>query len=165
MSSSPRPARWLQQTGYLLAGVGVFFGFLLGIGSVAGQRVLCASLAAVGLLAFIRHNVTAASDAIRLGFDGGHRGFQYEVGFANLAFAVPCLVVAFVDWGAGGRLAALLTFSVYLLSVAAYHALRTVRGELRGANAVIAVGASGSLAAILLIAVGVGVHGSGLWPF
>lgn len=140
-------------------------GFSLGAATAAGQRVFCLVVGAVGLLAFVRHNITAASDAVRLGFDGGHRGFQYEVGFANLAFGVTGLLAAITNWGQGGRVAALVGFGTYLAAVMVYHSRRTARGELVGKRAVLVVGSTAAFAAILLIVAGIGARANGLWPF
>jgi len=42
----------------------------------------------VGLLAFFRRFLFHHSDAKRLGWESNRAEFQYEVGFANLAFAL-----------------------------------------------------------------------------
>ena len=63
----------------------------------------------VGLLAFVRHFVFHESDAKRLGWESSRPQFQYEVGFANLAFALVAFLVYF---GGGGQLLPTLRWSL-----------------------------------------------------
>jgi hypothetical protein len=83
----------------------------------------------VGLLAFLRHFVFHESDAKRLGWESGRPEFQYEVGFANLAFALVALLAYFGGWGIGAQAAVLLGFGLYLLQAALLHTWQSVRGE------------------------------------
>jgi hypothetical protein len=83
----------------------------------------------VGLLAFFRHFVFHESDARRLGWESGRPEFQYEVGFANLAFALVAFLAYFGGWGVGARVAVVLGFGLYLLQAALLHAWQSVRGE------------------------------------
>jgi hypothetical protein len=57
----------------------------------------------VGLLAFFRHFVFHQSDAERLGWESTGPKFQYEVGFANLAFALVAFSAYFGGWPVGSR--------------------------------------------------------------
>src|SRR5919199_6776362 len=57
----------------------------------------------IGLLAFFRHFVFHESDAKRLGWESGRPEFQYEVGFANLAFALVAFLAYFGGWGVRRR--------------------------------------------------------------
>ena len=83
----------------------------------------------IGLLAFLRHFVFHESDAKRLGWESGRPEFQYEVGFANLAFALVALLAYFGGWGIGAQAAVLLGFGLYLLQAALLHTWQSVRGE------------------------------------
>ena len=83
----------------------------------------------VGLLAFLRHFVFHESDAKRLGWESGRPEFQYEVGFANLAFALVALLAYFGGWGIGAQATVLLGFGLYLLQAALLHTWQSVRGE------------------------------------
>jgi hypothetical protein len=83
----------------------------------------------VGLLAFLRHFVFHESDAKHLGWESGRPEFQYEVGFANLAFALVALLAYFGGWGIGAQAAVLLGFGLYLLQAALLHTWQSVRGE------------------------------------
>jgi hypothetical protein len=83
----------------------------------------------IGLLAFLRHVVFHESDAKRLGWESGRPEFQYEVGFANLAFASVAFLAYFGGWGVGAQAAVVLGFGLYLLQAALLHTWQSVRGE------------------------------------
>ena len=83
----------------------------------------------VGLLAFVRHFVFHESDAKRLGWESGRPEFQYEVGFANLAFALVAFLAYFGGWGVGARVAVVSGFGLYLSQAALLHAWQSVRGR------------------------------------
>ncbi len=83
----------------------------------------------VGLSAFFRHFVFHESDARRLGWQSGSPEFQYEVGFANLAFALVAFLAYFGGWGVGAMVAVVLGFGLYLLQAALLHTWQSVRGE------------------------------------
>jgi hypothetical protein len=83
----------------------------------------------VGLLAFVRHFVFHESDARRLGWESTRPEFQYEVGFANLAFALVAFLAYFGGWGVGAQIAAVLGYGLYLLQAALLHTWQSVRGE------------------------------------
>ena len=82
-----------------------------------------------GLLAFFRHFVFHQSDARRLGWESGRPEFQYEVGFANLAFALVALSAYFGGWPVGARVAVVLGYGLYLLQAALLHTWQSVRGK------------------------------------
>ena len=83
----------------------------------------------VGLSAFLRHFVFHQSDARRLGWHSGSPEFQYEVGFANLAFALVAFLAYFGGWGVAAQAAVVLGFGLYLLQAALLHTWQSVRGE------------------------------------
>jgi hypothetical protein len=83
----------------------------------------------VGLLAFIRHFVFHESDAKRLGWESSGAEFQYEVGFANLAFSLVAFLAYFGGWAAAAQVAVVLGYGLYLLQVALLHTWQSVRGE------------------------------------
>src|SRR5918997_2313338 len=80
----------------------------------------------IGLLAFFRHFVFHESDAKRLGWESGRPEFQYEVGFANLAFALVAFWAYFGGWGVGAQAAGFLGFGLYLLQAALLHTWQSV---------------------------------------
>ena len=55
--------------------------------------------------------------------------FQYEVGFANLAFALVEFLAYFGEWGVGAQVAVVLGYGLYLLQAALLHTWQSVRGE------------------------------------
>jgi hypothetical protein len=83
----------------------------------------------VGLLAFFRHFVFHQSDAKRLGWESSRPEFQYEVGFANLAFALVAILAYFGGWPLGARVAVVLGFGLYLSQAALLHTWQSVRGR------------------------------------
>lgn len=83
----------------------------------------------VGLLAFIRHFVFHESDAKRLGWESTGAEFQYEVGFANLAFSLVAFLAYFGGWAAAAQVAVVLGYGLYLLQAALLHTWQSVRGE------------------------------------
>ena len=83
----------------------------------------------VGLLAFVRHFVFHESDAKRLGWESTGAEFQYEVGFANLAFALVALLAYFGGWAVAAQVAVVFGYGLYLLQAALLHTWQSVRGE------------------------------------
>ena len=83
----------------------------------------------VGLLAFVRHFVFHESDAKRLGWESTRPEFQYEVGFANLAFALVAFFAYFGGWGVAAHVAVVLGYGLYLLQAALLHTWQSLRGE------------------------------------
>lgn len=128
-------ARFLSIAAMVVAGIGIFLGFYylpvrpqLALTVVTGTTV-----GVVGVLAFIRHVVFFRADAARLGWPTDRPDWAYEVGFANLAFAIMGLVAAFL---AGGTLAqglVLLGYAAYLLQAAILHFYRYLTDEVRSA--------------------------------
>ena len=82
----------------------------------------------VGLLAFLRHFVFHHSDAQRLGWESAKPQFQYEVGFANLAFALVAFLAYLGGWSVGAQVVVVLGYGLYLLQAALLHTLESVRG-------------------------------------
>jgi hypothetical protein len=83
----------------------------------------------VGLLAFFRHFVFHESDSKRLSWESGKPEFQYEVGFANLAFALVAFLAYFGGWPVGSRVAVILGYGLYIFQAALLHTWQAVRGE------------------------------------
>src|SRR5215208_1529979 len=83
----------------------------------------------IGLLAFLRHFVFHESDAKRLGWESGRPEFQYEVGFANLAFASVAFLAYFGGWAVAAQAAVVLGFGLYLLQAALLHTWQSVHVE------------------------------------
>jgi len=120
---------WVLHTLELIAGI---FGVGVGISRLpnatsALEVVTPTAVGLVGLLAFVRHFVFHQSDAKRLGWQSTRPEFQYEVGFANLAFAVVAFLVYFGEWPVGAHVAVVLGYGLYLLQAALLHAWQSVR--------------------------------------
>src|ERR671911_903868 len=92
---------WVLHILELIAGI---FGVVVGISRLPDAASALAivtptAVGLVGLLAFVRHFVFHQSDAKRLGWESIRAEFQYEVGFANLAFALVAFMACFGGWG------------------------------------------------------------------
>lgn len=126
-------ARVLHLAEMAIGTVGVFLGFtflsdnpLLALRIVTG---VCVGL--VGTLAFVRHVLLHRSDAARLGWHTDRPDWQFEVGFANLAFGSTAFLVAFWQPSFPALFALLCGFSVYLAQAAILHLYRYVTDEHR----------------------------------
>jgi hypothetical protein len=82
----------------------------------------------VGLLAFVRHFLFHESDAKRLAWEPIRPEFQYEVGFANLAFALVALLAYFGGWAVAAQVAVVLGYGLYLLQAALLHTWQCMHG-------------------------------------
>src|ERR687898_3004532 len=94
---------WVLHILELIAGI---FGVVVGISrlpdAVSALGVVTpTAVGLVGLLAFLRHFVFHHSDAQRLGWESAKPQFQYEVGFANLAFALVAFLAYLGRWSVG----------------------------------------------------------------
>jgi hypothetical protein len=70
----------------------------------------------MGVLSWVRHVLTWKEDAARLdAADQPTPFFQWEVGFANGAFALAGLLAVAFDWGVGAMAAVVLGYAMYLL--------------------------------------------------
>jgi hypothetical protein len=119
---------WVLHILELIAGI---FGVVVGIwrlpdAASALAVVTPTAVGLVGLLAFVRHFVFHESAAKRLGWESTRPEFQYEVGFANLAFA---LVAYFGGSAVAVQVAVVLGYSLYLLQAALLHTWQSVHGE------------------------------------
>ena len=126
-------ARLLHLTGMAVGGIGIFLGFCL-LSSrpfTALALVTGTCVGVVGTLAFVRHVIFHRSDAARLGWQTDCPDWQFEVGFANLAFGLTgCLVALWLpSYPAFSVL--LLAYSLYLGQAAALHFYRYLTDEHR----------------------------------
>ena len=99
--------KWVLHILELIAGIlglGVGFSRLPDAASALAVATPTA-VGLIGLLAFFRHFVFHESDAKRLGWESGRPEFQYEVGFANLAFALVAFLTYFGGWPVAARVA------------------------------------------------------------
>ena len=71
----------------------------------------------VGLLSFAGHLIFHRSDARRLGWESDKPYYQYEVGFAHLAFALMALFAYFGNWDPAAKVLTVLGYTIYLLQI------------------------------------------------
>jgi hypothetical protein len=71
----------------------------------------------VGLLSFAGHLIFHKSDARRLGWESDKPYYQYEVGFAHLAFALIAFFAYFGNWGFDAKVLTVLGYTIYLLQI------------------------------------------------
>src|SRR5919112_6779380 len=121
---------WVIHILELIAGI---FGVGVGIwrlpdAASALEVVTPTAVGLVGLLAFFRHFAFHESDAKRLGWESTGPEFQYEVGFANLAFALVALLAYFGGGAVAAQVAGGLGYGVYLFQAAVLHTLQSVYG-------------------------------------
>src|SRR5919107_6036722 len=111
---------WVLHILELIAGI---FGVGVGIwrlpdAASALAVVTPTAVGLVGLLAFVRHFLFHESDAKRLGWESNRSEFQYEVGFANIAFALVALLAYFGGGGLAAQGAVVLGYGPYFLQAA-----------------------------------------------
>jgi hypothetical protein len=109
---------------YGLGGGGLYLA-LGQINSDLPQATALASLAAVGVvgtMSFISHVLFHKQDAKQIGFKTDSVNFQFEVGFANLAFGAVALISYFAHWGLQANTVLLLSYALYLFQAAILHA-------------------------------------------
>ena len=128
-------AQLLNLGGLVVGAVGIFFGFyflssapLTALAIVTGTCV-----GVVGILAFVRHVIFHREDAARMGWQTDRPDWQFEVGFANLAFGVPGLLVALWLPSYPAFFVLLLGYALYLGQAAALHLIRYLGDEHRSA--------------------------------
>jgi hypothetical protein len=79
--------------------------------------IVVVSVGVVGLLSFSGHLIFHNSDARRLGWESDKPYYQYEVGFAHLAFALIAFITYFGNWGIAAKVLAVMGYALYLLQV------------------------------------------------
>lgn len=108
---------------YGLGGLGLYYAFAQ-LHTDTAHAVALGSLFAVGLvgvLSFISHALLHEGDAKMIGFSSKTPSFQYEVGFANLAFGVTAIISYFQDWSQQTNAALLLAYGLYLAQAGILH--------------------------------------------
>ena len=116
---------------YIFGGVGLAIGFyFLGMGNLtkATAIVSLTTVGLVGLISFVSHVIFHKQDAKRIGLETKSTGFQFEVGFANLAFGIVALFSYFGNWGIVANAVLILTFAIYLLQAGILHTWKSLSG-------------------------------------
>lgn len=124
-------ARTLNLLGIASGSVGIFFGFFF-LGEDASLMIRMVALFTVGIngtLAFVRHVIFHKSDAERLGWKTDRPDWMFEVGFANLAFAIATFIALMLKNGETSLAVLTAGFAVYLLQAAILHAYRYFTDE------------------------------------
>ena len=107
--------------------IGLFFGYYELFDNrleAALDTITITAVGFVGLLSFIGHLVFHKSDARRLGWESDKPYYQYEVGFAHLAFALIAFFTYFGNWGIAAKVLTVLGYAIYLLQVGMLYAWR-----------------------------------------
>ncbi len=119
-------AQLLNLGGMAVGAVGIFLGFyfLSSAPLVALALVTGTCVGVVGVLAFLRHVVFHRADAARMGWQTERPDWQFEVGFANLAFGLPGLLVALFLPSYPAFFVLLLGYALYLAQAAVLHLYR-----------------------------------------
>ena len=124
-------------TRYILGGGGLYIA-LTQLNTDLANALAIASLAAVGIvgvLSFVSHVVLHKEDAKQIGFASNSASFQFEVGFANLAFGFVAIISYFAHWGLQANTVLLLAYALYLFQAAILHAYTSrVNKKARKAN-------------------------------
>lgn len=81
------------------------------------DTITITSVGIVGLLSYAGHLIFHKGDAQRLGWESATPYYQYEVGFAHLAFALIALSTYFGNWGLAAKTLAIMGYAIYLLQV------------------------------------------------
>jgi hypothetical protein len=100
--------------------VGLFFGYYDLFDNKleeALNTVTITSVGMVGLFSYVGHLIFHKGDAHRLGWESATPYYQYEVGFAHLAFALVAFVTYFGNWGLAAKALAVMGYTIYLLQV------------------------------------------------
>lgn len=110
--------------------IGIFMGFYkLPDTTAALEIVAFTTVGIVGILSFASHFIFYKSDAKRLGWETDRPDWQFEVGFANLAFGLVALIAYFGNWGPASLAAMVLAYALYMLMAAILHGYRFFTGE------------------------------------
>jgi hypothetical protein len=102
------------------AAVGLIFGYYELYGNnldAALDTIIIGAVGIVGLLSFTGHLIFHKSDAQRLGWEVDKPYYQYEVGFAHLAFALIAFFTYFGSWCIAAKVLAILGYTIYLLQI------------------------------------------------
>jgi hypothetical protein len=107
--------------------IGIFFGYYElsgGNRDAALDTITINAVGIVGLLSFAGHLIFHKSDARRLGWESDKPYYQYEVGFAHLAFALMAFFTYFGNWDLAAKVLTVLGYTIYLLQIGILYAWR-----------------------------------------
>ena len=107
--------------------IGIFFGYYELFGGdrdAALDTITFNAVGIVGLLSYAGHLIFHKSDAKRLGWESDKPYYQYEVGFAHLAFALMAFFTYFGNWDLAAKVLTILGYTIYLLQIGLLYAWR-----------------------------------------
>jgi hypothetical protein len=93
------------------------------------EIILLTCVAFNGIISFISHVIFHKSDAKRLGMESANPGFQFEVGFANLAMGLGAVFSLVFHWGIAANIAIILCYALYILQAIILHLYRFIKHE------------------------------------
>ena len=93
------------------------------------EIILLTCVAFNGIISFVSHVIFHKSDAKRLGMESANPGFQFEVGFANLAMGLGATSSLVFHWGAAANIAIILCYALYILQAIILHLYRFIKRE------------------------------------
>ncbi|MBN1166394.1 MAG: hypothetical protein JXA44_04600 [Methanospirillaceae archaeon] len=126
-----------------MAGIFITIYFLFTDAALAYRIAAAVLVGIIGIISFIRHSVFYQSDQARMGWQQDHPEFQFEVGYANLAFGISALLAAVLNWGSLACGMMLLTYGIYLLCaffLHVYHLRTRIEGKARARKSVLNTG-------------------------
>jgi hypothetical protein len=93
------------------------------------EIILLTCVAFNSIISFVSHVIFHKSHAKRLGMESANPGFQFEVGFANLAMGLGALFSLVFHWGVAANIAIIICYALYLLQTIMLHLCRIVKRE------------------------------------
>jgi len=93
------------------------------------EIILLTCVAFNGIISFVSHVIFHKSDAKRLGMESANPGFQFEVGFANLALGLGALFSIVFHWGVAANIAIIVCYALYILQAVILHLYRFIKRE------------------------------------
>jgi len=118
---------------YCVIGIGIALAYYLYFtwsdARPALEVILLTCVAFNGLISFVSHVIFHKADAARLGLESSSPGYQYEVGFANLAIGMSAVAAYAFQWGISAYIVLVLCYSLYIIQAVVFHFWRFIRRE------------------------------------
>lgn len=113
---------------YTVIFISIFWGFYFVNNNpeVTMKIVAMGLVGLVGVISFVSHVVFHKETAKRLGWESDVPDWQFEVGFANLAFGLAGLLTIFSFFNMSSRIVIIIAYSIYLLQAAILHGYRAI---------------------------------------
>ena len=93
------------------------------------EVILLTCVAFNGIISFVSHVIFHEADARRLGLESSSPGYQFEVGFANLAMGLSALAAFLFHWGISAYIVIVLCYSLYITQAVVFHFWRFIKRE------------------------------------